>query len=83
MLTLLTLLPVLGALVVLVAGKNLARTTAFVFSLTQNISRRACSSISKKSRRIRISPPLMVRKNTPASAIWSSRSLISAVLISP
>ena len=32
MLTLLTLLPVLGAIVVLVAGKNLARATAFVFS---------------------------------------------------
>ena len=32
MLTLLTLLPIVGALIVLALGKNLARATAFVFS---------------------------------------------------
>ncbi len=47
---------------------------AFDLSLTQKVSARAYPRISKKSLRKRISPPLSVRKNTPALASWSRRS---------
>ena len=56
---------------------------ALVFSFTQKVSERAYSTSSKKSMRMKISPPLKTRKNTPAAANWSSTLLISAVVISP
>ena len=42
--------------------------SALVLILTENISRRACSRMSKRSGRRKISPPLRVRKKTPAAA---------------
>jgi hypothetical protein len=42
--------------------------TALVLSLTEKRRLRACSTISNRSLRRKISPPLKTRKKTPASA---------------